>query len=675
MTITMTTDITHYVSLDLGSDSMAAYCEKVSTGEGQLIGLQEWTETHPNRDTLDLLRDNDANMQMAEGGAAVVGPLSKRLRTQIFLRDPVTSAHLPANHPDIEIVSANGQYIENHGSLFLPLAGFDTSNPIMPNPKLVFQTLCREAVPELAVASSSIRVRHDPAILLRDLTVQIINNFILRSSALREVPPRGIHLILTIPNVYSITHSRQIEDFVRLHCPVGAVSVIYESDALAYYVLDANAPPRTDRFRGDVIKSATRPEYLMLTIDIGRGTTDLSLIRIELAAAGSQQHRHTILARSGVTSGGQALTYLFVKYFDGQVKRVFDEARIKRPYDFTRPGGQYRFDQRKANRLLEQYIEVIKRSINEDYRIAWPKSPNELIEELVDHLLEKLEGTDRDVLHWPLQAALRPPTDLRNPSGMRKAWWKRLFAKLRRMPPAPDPQNEQYNQLVTDLDEYVRRNVDEMLSFLEQTARQREEQQLLKARWKSAVPWDRTFVIVAGQASQFKPIHAAITRWLTNKVSRQRIHFIENETVPDESKVACCKGAVGFLKAPVQHVNVDEFFGTFGFCAATMIGKSFIPVSTADLVRSGKATVNDLLLGLYHLVYVVRPVDGSYIPRLSDGYTAVIKDLQHPPSRVEIHYDRTQQRLTINGVDVDIVATTYGYVNTQMHPKIWPIVT
>jgi hypothetical protein len=654
--------ITHYVSLDLGSDSMAAYYEEINPPRAGLIPLQESAETHPYKDDLDLLRER--------------GVLAKRLRTRILLRDPVPAAQLPANHTQMHFVDPQGQWIPKHESVFVFFDRKDSKNPVMPNPKLVFQMGSQQAVPELTVlAPPPPTVRHDPAVLLQDLTVQVVNNLVLRSSVLRKVLPGQVHLILTIPNVYSITHSRQLENFVRQHTSVGEVSVVYESDALAYYVLDLRAPEPTRRFREQVMKPKAQQELHLITIDIGRGTTDLSMIRMQPASEAVRQDQHTVLARTGVCSGGQALTYVFVEHFDKRVREVFGTAKVDLPHAFKTIAPQHRIDQRITNELLEAYIEAIKRSITADYKLGLREADEmEFVKAIIDLLLRNVPATEHDRLRGLLRAALRLPADLLNPTGATKPLWKRVAEWFGRGT-APS------NPLVESLRQYVRTNVDEMLTHLLLIANERERQQLPKSRGTHDVLQHHdAFVIVAGQASQFKPIRQAIRRWFDGKLPARHIHFVDDPAAPDESKVACCKGAVGFLSAKALHMNADEFFGTYGFCSGMqLVGRpTFMPADTAELVRNGTTTVKDLTLGLYRFVYVVRPMSidperDSYVPELYDGYTAVLSDIQNAPASVVVEYDRATQRLCVNGTPMDVV-TTHGYVNEKVQPKVWPII-
>jgi hypothetical protein len=454
--------------------------------------------------------------------------------------------------------------------------------------------------------------------------------------------------------------------------------VIYESDALAYYVLDRSAPKSAREFCQNVIRIGKRRDLKLLTIDIGRGTTDLSLIRIQAAPSGGQEYHHTVLARSGVCSGGQALTYIFVQYFDERVRLAFERTGIARPYDFTSESDQLSFEQRRTNRALEEYIEEIKRSITENYSVLWTdgRRAAHLKDELLRSILADVPAADQTGVRNALQAALHLPENLRRPAGTN--WRTRLWDRLE-LPIKPDPEHEHIQRLVKQINEYVRINVDDMLNHLVSIAAEREAQQLSKPGRVNKTLAQNTFVIVAGQASQFRPIHAAIVRRLTRSVKKTNIHFIEDQAVPHESKIACCKGAVGFLKAPALRLNIDEFFGTYGFCSAVQAlgGSPFISASTADLIRHGKTTVRGFKRGLYHLVYVVRPMDQrpghTYVPELFDGYTSVVSELDKPDESITIEYDRAQQRLIVAGKAMDVV-TTHGYVDEKIQPKVWPII-
>lgn len=141
--------------------------------------------------------------------------------------------------------------------------------------------------------------RHLPEPLLKHLTTQIIRNFILKSPQLEKVDSQEIHLTLTMPNVYSLTHVEHIKKFVKEHTGVAKVDALYESDAVAYCLFHQTFGKELENFVNFRNKyfncKADAPR--ILTIDIGRGTTDLSLIRIENAVDLITELKKMALAR------------------------------------------------------------------------------------------------------------------------------------------------------------------------------------------------------------------------------------------------------------------------------------------------------------------------------------------------------------------------------------------
>jgi len=672
---TATKRITHYVSLDLGSDSMAAFVEELASPPGRLVPLQEPYKTFPDHKSFDLLLDG-------------TDP-SRRLQTRIYLDDPLDSKTLPPNHADASFINKLGAYVgdDDDASIFHFFSAIDAGRPAMPNPKLIFQTGCQKAVPFLSVKDSADKVQFDPAVLLQDVTVQVINNFVLKSSALRSVPIDAIHLVLTIPNVYSTTHSRQIESFVKQHVQVGAVSVVYESDALAYYMLEPNAAPHTRQFCDTVVQPQKRDHALILTLDIGRGTTDLSLLRIQAKRPGQQQEQHSVLARTGVCSGGQALTYVLAQYFNERLLTTYAAAQAKPLYDFTSHSEQHRHLQSRTNRYLERYIEAIKRSIQADYTLSLDdKDEKDLIDELFKFLPEAESGKpDIDELRRLARPHFQLPRDLKDPAGTGKRWWRRALNYIGRRQRRSNPAVGHIEKLVREIEQYVRENVNDMLEDLKTMAAEREKQQLpgRKTRRISVLPPNDTFVIVAGQAAQFKPIRAAIERWVKGKLARNKVHFVADEAAADEAKVACCKGAVALLKKQPLLVNSDEFFGTYGFWSAIppLKGPPFLRVNTVELVNNSKTTVSEFTKGLYYFVYVSRAVETNnhqnarkpYSPEPLDGYTSVLTWIDQAPPNVEVEFDRATQLLTVGGQTMYAI-NTHGYVNAEIQKKVWPII-
>ncbi len=221
-------DFDYFIALDLGSESMAASFQHRGDSEPFAIDLQQRAEellpTDPQKAPLDLMTEED-------------GSPSQQLRTRIGLvgRQP---SPLPSSHADLSISQLETDSVFE----FFHREGESLRKDLLPNPKLLFQTGVRNVIPRLKSTSSG-RVQYEPAELLQNLTVQVLNNLVLNA---RELD----HVIITVPNVYSLTHAKSLEAFVRRHVNVGAVDYMYESDATAHYMLGEVQRGEPDEVRG-----------------------------------------------------------------------------------------------------------------------------------------------------------------------------------------------------------------------------------------------------------------------------------------------------------------------------------------------------------------------------------------------------------------------------------------
>src|SRR6185295_146663 len=123
------------------------------------------------------------------------------------------------------------------------------------------------------------------------------------------------------------------------------VDVLSESDAVAYYVLggdNEHDPPDLKQCKKDISHNLDRRKKLCLvTLDVGKGTTDLSCILVEEAEDKEESakpnflfrifnskedekkseptvnpNRHSVQGKTGKCSGGTQLNYIFASYYD-----------------------------------------------------------------------------------------------------------------------------------------------------------------------------------------------------------------------------------------------------------------------------------------------------------------------------------------------------------------------
>ena len=125
----------YLITLDLGSESMAACFQHRSGRRPAPINLQALAHDLVPQDAgktpLDLLKEDD-------------GVVSPRLRTRISLRAEKQPTPLPPEHAQIRFNKSLGNSIFN---FFHREGEALSSNRLIPNPKLLFQTGIREIVP------------------------------------------------------------------------------------------------------------------------------------------------------------------------------------------------------------------------------------------------------------------------------------------------------------------------------------------------------------------------------------------------------------------------------------------------------------------------------------------------------------------------------------------------
>jgi hypothetical protein len=651
-----------YIALDLGSNSMAACYDDMQQPGLQMIGLQEFHH-------------------MIAGEPA--GSSSPLLPTQISLKEPphYKTPVLPDDHAGITFVDKNGMFDEDEEkkSVFRFFHKKLDPRKLMPNPKLIFQSGCDKAVPRVVLeVGKPETVQYSPASLLCHLTTQVLKNLVLHSSVLRQrYSNRTITLALTVPNVYSLTHARQLREFVagKLGNNV-TVHTVFESDALAYYLRSRGASDSAREFYNRNINSRQDLETRIVAIDVGRGTTDVSLIRMQPPLPDIGIERHCVLARTGVCSGGQELTYILVKYYNERLLQAFRDAGISNLLDFINYSPLLGTDQEySVNPPLEALIEVVKASIDERYQLKIANAgETEATETSTKQRQEELIGkvADEIVTRHPNAGSLRDrilelfllPTDLANPSGVPQS--RGFFSRT----PPPDPLFAHIHKLKADIEGYVIRNTTELLDRMHSTAQRREAVNLSECTKNlgKVLKSDRTFVLVAGQAAQFRPIKRAIKEWFDRRLPKGHLHFEADAA----AKLACCKGAIAYLQSHVDNLNRDEFFGTYGLLRVIPGAQNWVPANTVELLRKRSTTLSGLAKVDYHFVFVARD-ETTTPPVLGDGYTALIDYVYHNhPLEMKVKYSQEGETIQLNGKDLAAIGPGYAY--QDIGPKIWPLV-
>ncbi|MCG8608000.1 hypothetical protein MJD09_23820 [bacterium] len=791
-----TPNIQYYVALDLGSESMAA-CYIGDSPDPRMIDLQQFGKAYiekKNEDGLDdridyrktLLYDTEEDRQR--------GRHSSRMKTRIVLRSPNPYAQLTDDHANIEFVDDRGGITDDYRrSIFNFFPGpHEQLNYQLPNPKIPFQAGADYILPTVLYEEDGHgpeEVRYAPEALVQNLLNQIIRNFILKSKELRNVRPENIHLAVTVPNVYSLTHIKSIENFIKQHgglLPENVV-MIYESDAVCHYHHLFDVILR--KIKTDVIgiqqaeKHRDELRYHFVTVDVGSGTTDMSLITVRQPFDRNGDHRarlkgrtsHLVSARVGRSDGGNKLSYLLAEFYERQLQAVLSDFAPKSPeirteFSFTKSLGRHAEQHTTAVGILSGIIFKIKSTMSESYQVGIPyRAQIAMLTPLIEAVFECLfldwkHRTDlrddfNDLSHKLLRAMVLPreltPGTLggfRFYRGVAKELKSSLWLKVpddsstdpdsdlaysqnddiedysrlpedvlvtpggaslstQTLPGSPhvarteveavlDSGNgtdltasssrtsgpaysgtevanldlldlwreykvvsQHWRALKRSLEQYVKLNVSDLLTDLGNMAIRREGIAEGQISTDKIVNHHFTFVMVAGQGSQFRPIMRAI----------ESCSFAGNGNVVSlpaaELKNACCKGAVQLTANGIHIENPFELHGRY------YLYQKLVTINTQDvpLRLNHKTTLSPYMPGLKWLVFS----PSSHIPELSDegvenGRLAFISQLGDEEA-YRFYYDTRQQVIRINDVVVDKLAT-FGHIDEAIWPKVWPIV-
>ncbi|HEV3075992.1 MAG TPA: hypothetical protein VHB47_16345 [Thermoanaerobaculia bacterium] len=765
----------YFIGLDLGSESMAACFQHRDAARQATIDLQARAEelaglkAGTGMGRVDLLYDelpNDGRKR------------SHRLRTRISLREGQQPSPLPDEHARLPLVDGSETSIFKFFHLELQAL----ASKLVPNPKLLFQTGISDVIPAVKAPGAEERsVQYEPAELLSHLTVQVVNNFVLSAKELtadarrhgqRAFDPSTALLTLTVPNVYSLTHVKELEDFVRRHTGVGEVRTMYESDAVAHFMIgepQEGEPRQVQEMKqqiGQVLKQRRRDagSCRVLTIDVGKGTTDLSLFNYDFNRR-ARSFTHDVLGRTGRSHGGARLSYILVEHLERRIQQVLERAKR-----MSGPISNAVAEKRQSVSLLiqppaaavrgkllgtaEELVEAYKRALDENYRLAPEVNLLPLVEGLVEVIGEEIaaapsiapalaaaksaatasrgpgfEATgpgaaasgaprpgaaassvrdpssdphdqlQRDLrqLKDSLAAAITFPRELPRDAGgpppqqaegawrrWVSAWW-RFVGACRRLVgrpsarPAPAParpaSDPAFAELRAKLEGYVRQNGVEPLEWLYYMANQREHR---RARGR-VIGGEDTFVVVAGQASRFKPLRKAIRERVRDLVGinlERQLLFL-----PDQlAKLACCFGAQSYYLAALTCNNPDEIMGTYGF-----LSRFVTELQNLDMAKfNQRDAVQDVSLmpGSYWLVYQPRAFGRAEAPEedFDRGSMAYIRSYAFTRGgAIRVRYRGWKYGIEIaqNGTAFDPVrfGATYGNLGNTLddiYRKTWP---
>jgi hypothetical protein len=682
-----------YVSLDLGSESMAAYYSD-ALGRGDMIRLQQSADKLLDTRGLAGLEIDYLREEVPGGNG--YGPVSPRMWNRVSLKGTRPQPQeIPEAHAWLRFLDngqSNNNYQESIFNLFHNIGVWPPAAGVLPNPKILFQYQAEDILPKMEAKGGGF-YNLSPLMLIKHLSLQIIINFVLDSEELRRYDRKDIHLTITVPNIYSLTHSENIRRFVREAVGVGEVEIISESDAVAYYVLSGQDPekdpPDLYNFKGKLTESLTRKKRVcIVSIDVGKGTTDLSCILKEEprkhkykgeAEDMDMRQRHTVQGKTGKSSGGNYLNYIFAEHYDKRLKEVAAQLEaatgVNIQFGFLNEATN-KEPQSKTVFALVNLIEQVKRHMTEEYEIDEqgfpPERERELLRAVADELLNAHDPTTPPEAIERYENFRRMFADaLMLPRRLGESGWRTVLPLRRRKydptaldGPSPHP-TPLTKELKRRIENYVKENVDEMLNNLKGLVREHEPGASSRAEIDRGA-----FVVVSGQGSQFRPLRRAIER----KCDRMHIRKSHRHMMRGvDSKVACCKGVVNFRLENVLHINQKELHGTYGCLAHGVRPKleQFKPFEMADIKNGGSSTISFVTPTTYYIVFTPRPLSEvkKTPPKKNDGSTAVIAVFEKT-REFTIHYDRDRLELKVN--DKLLELKTFGSVDGSIYPKVWP---
>ena len=222
----------------------------------------------------------------------------------------------------------------NAAGIFYPFID-DTSVPfafnvLLPNAKLIFQSgLGLDRQYSVKTEAGIKYVKMHPVEMIKNQVCLILQNFVRPHPILRNqqgnMPDwKDCAVVLTVPNTYSPFHREVLADAVskELGCEVETIT---ESDAIVFYYTAKVQPDE-----GLDMEQLLSMQQKYLTIDVGKGTTDLTLMSITYrdASEGDKMARglnptakvpmkHVFVsARTGRATGGAKMTYVVAQFLE-----------------------------------------------------------------------------------------------------------------------------------------------------------------------------------------------------------------------------------------------------------------------------------------------------------------------------------------------------------------------
>lgn len=701
--------LTHYVSLDLGSESMAAFCQDMTSGEGCLVTLQDLGLVKPLIEVKLNSNVTDAQVELFRDEENK----SFRLRTRIALEESKQPDILQTSHATLDFLGNGHQSYKDSLFRYFHTTGQALRTKLLPNPKIITQYSAQPILPELRTNNGQ-RVQYPPKELLQHLITQVVRNFIkhgltkLDSRQITRLPEAlaNVHLVLTVPNVYSDRLVKELKSFLEANAGVGAVSIVYESDAVAYYLRRHECKGKYKLY--DVFSDPVRGADLrIMTFDMGRGTTDLSFIQLlqptdnssplpdkvlgwlskirffgrlfgepagQAEAEAVRYENHTMLARTGKSDGGNKLTYIFATYFNERLQKLFNKHNATLEWNFLSAtgGADLTADHAEALGTLEQLVEEVKKSFTNSYsiKLSFEQQAPHLrrILELAAQRASSVEVNDENIKFMALPSLpWLAPWEAKEPVPPRKP---EKEAKKK-----PGSKRADLVKLKRAVKGYVNENVGELIEELLTMAKRMEDSQ------GNVIDTSRTFVVVAGRGSHFAPVRTAIQKSCDGLSLKGNVDFLEG----DDAKYACCKGAVMYAVSQSRHqaLNRDEMFGTYGFLASGAATEMFkaVDMNVARTDANG-AEVKFAAVRKYYFVWTKRPVADDTptekLPTPYDGRTVSLG--QFEGDRFKVRYSGTDIYVSVYDGNAWGTETKVGEPKSfadvkeidPIYEKLWP---
>lgn len=346
------------ISLDLGSDSTVAFVGVPGQTEYTQIELQYFLRALAT--VPDLLRDRYDRPSHRLKSRYAVNTLFQSVEAIVSREHPKYGyvEVLPEGHAQTPLIDFE-QYVRearssgskadlarNSSRCFFKFID-DISAPfpssaLLPNAKLIFQSgVGLEKHYEVLADGRSDWIKLHPVEIIKNQVCLILENFIRPHPDLRDELNQmpswdDCVVVLTVPNTYSPFHREVLAESVKqtLGCEVETIT---ESDAVVFYYI-AKVQPDTGLSGAEM----QGMEQKYLTIDIGKGTTDLTLMAVTHKDAGDSEKtsrgidpdakaimKHVYVdARTGRASGGAKMTFIMARFFerliDFNLKKTLD---------------------------------------------------------------------------------------------------------------------------------------------------------------------------------------------------------------------------------------------------------------------------------------------------------------------------------------------------------------